>query len=137
MKTLIFTLFSFVFGSVGNLPAADELPEVPYVYKAVVTKVYDGDTCTADVDLGFDVTFTATLRLEGIDAPEVTGAEKVQGIITRDRVRELVLGQEVRITSHKREKYGRWLASITFILDGQIKDLSAYLIEQKLAEPYK
>ena len=27
----------------------------PYLYKAKITKVYDGDTCTAIIDFGFHI----------------------------------------------------------------------------------
>lgn len=117
-------------------PAPETLPEPPYTYRATVTEVYDGDTITADVDLGFDVHYQARLRVLGIDAPEMTGPEKPRGIVTRDEVRRLILNREVVIASRKREKYGRWLADVTFILDGRRTDLAAHLIAQGLAEPY-
>ena len=31
-------------------------PSKMYLYRATITSVYDGDTCTADVDIGFKVT---------------------------------------------------------------------------------
>ena len=50
-----------------------------YEYRAVVTKVYDGDTITADVDLGFNTwRHDESLRLVGIDAPEMRGNERPQ-----------------------------------------------------------
>ena len=50
-------------------------------YKAIITSVYDGDTCTVDIDLGFSVWVRGEkLRLLRINAPEVTGASKVRGL---------------------------------------------------------
>ena len=48
-----------------------------YEYKATVTAVYDADTITVDVDLGFRSHLKKIkLRLFGINAPEVRGIEK-------------------------------------------------------------
>ena len=48
-----------------------------YHYKAQVTEVYDGDTCTVEIDLGLH-TFLKDekVRLNRINAPEVTGRGK-------------------------------------------------------------
>lgn len=86
----------------------------PYVYKAEITEVYDGDTCTAIVDLGMNVRIKVKLRLSGINAPEVRGADKLGGIKSRDYLRSLILHRDVMIKTYKdkTEKYGRWLADI-------------------------
>jgi endonuclease YncB( thermonuclease family) len=44
-----------------------------YTYKSKVTKVYDGDTITVEVDLGFSFKFTNSFRLLRINCPEVRG----------------------------------------------------------------
>ncbi|MFA5168701.1 MAG: DUF1016 N-terminal domain-containing protein [Candidatus Omnitrophota bacterium] len=46
-----------------------------YTYQAWVHRVLDGDTVEAVVDLGFGITTTQTLRLRGIDAPEIATAD--------------------------------------------------------------
>jgi len=104
-----------------------------YTYKAVITSVYDGDTVTADVDLGFRVWIRGEkLRLHRIDAPEVRGVERPLGLISRDWLREKVLGKDVIIKTQKdkRGKYGRYLVDI--ILDG--KNVNDWLVEEGLAE---
>lgn len=69
-------------------PDADSL----YHYRAVITEVYDGDTVTADVDLGFSVWVRGErLRLARIDAPEVRGDDKDAGFAARDFLRNLIL----------------------------------------------
>lgn len=86
-----------------------------YVYKAIVTKVYDADTITIDIDLGFYTWMkNQKIRLYGINAFEVRGSEKEKGKIARDEVRRLILGKEVIIHTHKdkKGKYGRWLATV-------------------------
>ena len=42
-----------------------------YTYKAKAISVYDGDTVTLVVDLGFKISTEVKLRLEGIDTPEL------------------------------------------------------------------
>ena len=55
-----------------------------YQYKIFsIKKIYDGDTITAVIDLGFGVYKTAILRLKGIDAPELRGDERPEGIKSR------------------------------------------------------
>ncbi len=50
-----------------------------YNYKAVVKSVYDGDTCTVDIDLGLGTwVHGEKLRLYRINAPEVRGFSQEQ-----------------------------------------------------------
>jgi len=44
---------------------ADQADIKPFHYSATVTDVYDGDTITVRVDLGFNVTISLRLRLHG------------------------------------------------------------------------
>lgn len=88
-----------------------------YEYKANCTAVYDGDTITVDIDLGFGVWLKKQkMRLSGINAPEMRGADKAAGKVSRDYLRSLVLDKEVRIETSKlkgdKGKYGRWIATI-------------------------
>ncbi|MCK4828804.1 thermonuclease family protein [bacterium] len=62
-----------------------------YYYKAIITDIYDADTVTADIDLGCGVWLRGQkLRLFGINAPEMRGPEKPQGIISRDWLRKQI-----------------------------------------------
>lgn len=87
-----------------------------YFYKAVVTSIYDADTWTVNIDLGFNTwLMDQKLRLYGINAPEMRGKEKPQGIISRDWCRTLIQDDpSILLESHKDKtgKYGRWLATI-------------------------
>lgn len=86
-----------------------------YTYLAIVTGVYDGDTITADVDLGMHTWQRGVkVRLARIDAPEVRGDEREQGFAARDWVRERILGKEIVIQTikDKKGKYGRYLGEI-------------------------
>ncbi len=84
-------------------------------YNAAVQSVYDGDTCRVDIDLGLGIWIrNEKLRLVRINAPEMTGDDKVLGTASRDFLRGLIDGQEIIIESVKdrRGKYGRYLAEI-------------------------
>jgi micrococcal nuclease len=86
-----------------------------YHYRAKITAVYDGDTCTADVDLGFKVVVRGEkIRLARINAPEIRGASRKEGLVARGFLRELILGKEVLLKTirDKRGKYGRYLGEI-------------------------
>lgn len=111
-----------------------------YEYQATVTKVYDGDTITVDLDLGFDhVIKNMTLRLYGINTPELRGgtnASKIDARKARDYLRELILDRDimVRTIEDKTGKYGRYLAVI--FLEGGVDNVNLHMIEQGYAEEY-
>lgn len=103
-----------------------------YLYKAVVTSVYDGDTVTVDIDLGFGIWMKGQkMRLMDVDAPELRGGTeetKSAARASRDYLRSLILDKEVEIETVKdrKGKYGRWLA---YILFGDI-DVNMHMIEK-------
>lgn len=103
-----------------------------YEYKAKIVKVYDGDTVTAEIDLGFKVSFTEKIRLYGLNTPEVRGDERSDGLISRDRLRERILDKVVTLKTKKdkKGKYGRYIAEI-FLGDENINE---WLITEGLAE---
>ena len=72
----------------------------------------------------------------GIDTPELRGVEREDGLISRDRVRELILDKRVFIktTKDKKGKYGRWLGEVYLSLDES--SINALLISEGLAVPY-
>lgn len=81
-----------------------------YIRTAVIIEVHDGDTCTAVLDLGFRLTATLKLRLNRIDAPELTTPE---GKAARDYLRLLMHDVDaVQTYKDPRDKYGRWLAEL-------------------------
>lgn len=130
-------------------PAALAAPDCGlYRYRAVITDVYDGDTVTADIDLGFNTWRRGErLRLEGIDTPEVRGDERPAGLVARDALRALVLGREVTVCTladrrgrDMQGKYGRYLVRIYLDAPSQGvapgTDVNAWLVRHDLAEPY-
>ncbi len=86
-----------------------------YHYLALVTEVYDGDTCTVNIDLGLHTWIHGEkLRLARINAPEVRGEERPRGLEARDYLRGVINGKEILLQTIKdrKEKYGRYLAEI-------------------------
>lgn len=91
------------------------MEKVLYNYKAKIVEVYDGDTCTVDIDLGLHAWIKGEkIRLIRINAPEVRGAERAKGLKSRDYLRSLILDKEVFIETikDKKGKYGRYLGEI-------------------------
>ncbi len=106
-----------------------------YIYHAVVTEVYDGDTITVDIDLGLNIWVRdEKLRLHRINAPEVRGEERERGLVSRDWLREKILDQLIVIETiqDKKGKYGRYLAEV-WLEDRNLNDelVSAGLAEYK------
>jgi micrococcal nuclease len=106
-----------------------------YEYKASVIKVYDGDTITAQVDLGFHFNFTNSFRLARIDCPEVRGESREEGLKSRDRLRELIMGKDIIIKTIKdrTEKYGRYLAEVYINIDDIEVNINDLLVTEGLA----
>jgi micrococcal nuclease len=99
-------------------------------YNAKVLSVYDGDTITCLIEVGFGIKLEESIRLYGIDAPEVRGSERPQGLIARDSLRNLLLGKEITLKSMGRGKYGRIIGDLYI---GTI-NVSDWLVEKGLAE---
>ena len=109
-----------------------------YEYNAICTRVVDGDTIDARVDLGFSVWLDCRIRLEGIDAPETRTknlSEKMAGLQTKEFLKAIMdgVGGHFVLRSHGVGKYGRCLGTI-FIGQENINEL---LLSEGLAEVYK
>ena len=85
-----------------------------YTYRALVTGIYDGDSITCLVDVGFKISFEIKVRLANINTPEVRGEEREAGLISRDVLREKILHKKIIITTFKdkKGKYGRYIGTI-------------------------
>jgi micrococcal nuclease len=109
-----------------------------YEYVGRVTNVYDGDTFTIDIDLGFGIVLTGQkIRLRGVNTPEVRGEERDRGLIARDFVRDQILGKKVVIHTYKdkKGKYGRWIADILIGSEHEgAESLSEILVSKGMAK---
>ena len=110
-----------------------------YEYNANIISIYDGDTVTGDIDLGFGIWIRKQkFRLIGINTPEIRtkdADEKIRGYAARDRLIELIGDKTVRIRSFGKGKYGRWLVEI-YIDDDETRSVNQMLISEGHAEPY-
>lgn len=108
-----------------------------FEYKAYVVDVYDGDTITCNIDCGFGVhLMKQKIRLFGINAPEMKGAERMQGgIESRNALSNLILHKDIilKTINDKKGKYGRYLG-IIYLNDLNIND---WLIENNYAKKYE
>jgi micrococcal nuclease len=93
-----------------------------YEYRAKVIRVVDGDTIAFAVDLGLDVSVNLTVRLIGVNCPEMKGDTRLQGRMAKAFTSDwmgfhgdFIDGERwVSLHTHKdkREKYGRYLGEI-------------------------
>lgn len=107
-----------------------------YHYKATIKRIIDGDTIVVVADLGFTISVELYLRVKGINTPEVVGEERARGLEAKAFVEHLLpVGSPVTIITYKdrKEKYGRYLAEVRFLRDGEEKDLATLLLNAGLA----
>jgi micrococcal nuclease len=85
-----------------------------YIYKADLIRVVDGDTVELMIDQGFSNFTKQTMRLYGIDAPEMrteAGKEAKEWLQEALQPLEAIYVQTIQLsTKAKRDKYGRFLA---------------------------
>ena len=100
-----------------------------WLYEAIITKVYDADTITVDLDMGMRIWQKGvSVRLAGVNAPELSTPE---GKVARVAVLLVApLGSRVRVISHRFEKYGRLLGVIVL---GSGGSLNEWLLENGYA----
>tara|TARA_R110002020_G_scaffold86938_6_gene214600 strand:- start:4571 stop:5056 length:486 start_codon:yes stop_codon:yes gene_type:complete len=139
----------------------------PYIYPAKLNNglargkqglesVYDGDTVSKMIlDLGFNRYMVTSVRLLGIDTPELRGGsktkiEKIKGYQARDMLRLIISDNDLLFESVDRKgtgKYGRalgnlWVATgVNLDDDGKIigkkwENVGTKLIECGLAVAY-
>lgn len=113
----------------GQIPTKDDR----FTYMAHITRVIDGDTVVADIDLGFFVWHREQrLRLNRIDADEIRGKKKTEkGEAAYKWLKEKVEGKwlVVRTVADRKGSFGRYL--IELFLDG--KNVNDELVESRLA----
>jgi len=114
----------------------------PYIYRIKeITKVVDGDTIDADIDLGFDISLTKRIRLAGVDTPEsrtIDANEKKYGLQSKEwlkykveNAKDILIKTELPDST---EKYGRIIGHL-FVND-QETSLNDQMIVEGYAWPY-
>lgn len=108
------------------------------LFRGWVDRVIDGDTISAVLDLGFTVSGTVVIRYEGIDAPEVVGANRAAGLAAKAALAELIPAgapvllrtTRVRRSGEMAVTFGRYIAVVYRVgADGGLIDTGAELVE--------
>ena len=112
-------------------------PFVAPITGGQVIKVYDGDTITVASKLPYDSSpvYRFSVRLNGIDTPEIKGKkeeEKTLAKKARDELSKMILNKEVTLDNVQTEKYGRVLADVH--CDGI--HLNSWMVDQRFAVKY-
>jgi micrococcal nuclease len=111
---------------------------VPPVNSGRVIKVYDGDTITVASKvpgLKNSPIYKFSVRLNGIDTPEIKGKNKDEKEIAqkaRDALSGRIMGKDIFLKNVQTEKYGRLLCEI--YLDKE--NLNQWMIKQRYALAY-
>ncbi len=111
-----------------------------YQYKAIITKVIDGDTVDVDIDLGFEVWLrNQRIRLYGIDTPESRTSDKVEkvfGNLAKEKILSFCpVGAKIVLQTKaddSRGKYGRILGEL--IVDDV--NVNQYMVDNSYAVEY-
>ena len=108
----------------------------PYTYKAELGRVVDGDTVDLVVDLGYSLYYRVRFRLARIDAPEVRGSERPDGLKAKAYLHDLLSGtlESIYVQSEKTGKWGRWIGELyigSILDDGKF---DGYSVSDKLVE---
>jgi endonuclease YncB( thermonuclease family) len=125
-RLLLFAAISFLFAAPNSFAQDRASVEPGQTFTGKVVEVTDGDTFGLRRSIGGEV----TIRLYGVDAPE--SSQPFGGRATR-RARQLLQGENVRVSVEEIGRYGRAVASV----EVQGGDLGAMLIRRGLAWHYR
>jgi endonuclease YncB( thermonuclease family) len=121
-----------------NLDFKDLSNFYPDIKKGRVIKVYDGDSITIASrvnQLKNDTIYKFNIRLNRIDSPEIRTnniIEKEYAIKIRDLLSEKIMNKMVNIKILKTDKYGRYLAEISY----KKININNWLLEHNYAIEY-
>jgi micrococcal nuclease len=114
----------------------------PYnTYRAICKEVYDGDTFTMLVDLGFYTYTTIRVRLLNVDTPEMNDKDPVKreaAQAAKDRAVQLLLDKPCIITTLRdKQSFDRWIAHVEYYNESMVLcSLAQTLLSEGLALPY-
>lgn len=111
-----------------------------YIYKIKVTRVVDGDTIDAEIDLGFDLKLNKRIRLYGINTPETRTRdkeEKKRGLAAKKFLQQIVDEQEgvLFLKSLDQGKFGRCIG-VLFERDFDDQSINDVLVQEGHAVEY-
>ncbi len=111
-----------------------------WTYRASLVRVVDGDTVIMRLDMGFRVSCEQSLRLVGVNAPELfSGTNRVAGALAKadcekwlwEHQHQDVQWPYIVRTEKDRTTFGRYLG---YVYDLNGKSLNDYLIAQPWQE---
>lgn len=107
-------------------------------YPVRVLRVIDGDTWQVSVSVGFYADVRVTIRLLGIDCPEMHGEDAKRGQAAKAYVKALIEKRGPWMMAHiaGRDAFGRWLAHVE-IPGANGLTINTDLLVQKHAVPFK
>ena len=120
-------------GAVG----ADAKERLAGPFVGTVQRVIDGDTLVVEVPVWLGLAVTTSVRLKGIDTPELRGACQREKDLALQAKRQLAgeATPQVRLTNIEGDKYfGRVEADVATVPDGL--SLSDAMLASGLARPY-
>ena len=104
-----------------------------YTYRVLECRVIDGDSAEVTIDLGFSLRWTGSVRIAGIDAPEVRlRSQRAAGEVAKLWAEEFCKQPGLILSSHEWDKYGRVLGD----LHSETDSWSRLLLAEGLARPY-
>jgi micrococcal nuclease len=87
----------------------------PYIYRATIIKVLDGDTIDVDIDCGFDIKKKERVRLAGVEAPAIDedgGKEAFDYVLEQMRKAKTIV-----VRTGKEDRYGRYVMHVFYGLE--------------------
>lgn len=133
-RTAMLAVFGFLAAMLVKYSLAHDGP--PDLVNAHVDRVIDGDSVEVTASIWIDQTVKASVRLRGIDAPELHGkcpAERWAGLQAKEWLKAAIEGHDVDLTELGTEKFGRVLARVAF--DG--RDIAEEMLGAGLVRPYE
>ncbi len=105
---------------------------------ALVADAYDGDTLTVAAAICPDLTWTGSIRVLGVDSPEIRGLceiERAWAVLARDYVRGLLIDETVILTEVENDRYGGRVLAQVHLESGE--DLADLLITNGFGRAYE
>jgi len=118
-----------------------------FQYRVKISRVVDGDTVDANIDLGFNIIHKARIRMLGIDTPESrtrNKKEKALGLASKARLKELIRAADkvtIRTSKDGKGKFGRVLATLEGTYSGigglkHSRNINQAMVSEGHARPY-
>lgn len=114
--------------------SALESTKKTFIYNiSSIEKVIDGDTVEAVLDLGFNIFFKVSIRIDGIDTPEKNTPE---GKLVKAYSENWFKIGYFTLNSKELDKYGRVLGTISKTEKNTSIDYSQHMISEGYARVY-